>query len=239
MSGRPQQDACPHCGRSISVILLVSLLIYVVLGACLLGLAGRWKLPWLWSALVTLALSHLVMIWVVFRDDLDLARERLWPGPGEPLWDNLILKLVTLLMFTNLAIGPLDIGRFHWSDSIPIPLRCAGLLGIVTGMTVMTWAMAANTYFSKVVRIQTERGHAVIQSGPYRLVRHPGYVGWILLWTSFSLSIGSWLAVWMSLPVAAMVVLRTALEDRFLQKHLDGYDEYARRVKWRLVPRVW
>lgn len=225
--------------RSTPVILLLSLLVYIALARILFGLAGRWDLPWLWLAISTLAASHLVMIWIVFRCDKDLARERFRPGPGEPLWDNLILKLATLLIFVNLAVGPLDVGRFHWSDSVAIPLRCAGLLGITMGMALMTWAMAVNTFFSKVVRLQEERGHAVIQSGPYRFVRHPGYVGWIVLWTSFNLALGSWLAAGLSLVMAVVIVLRTVLEDRFLHKHLSGYDDYAQRVKWRLIPRVW
>ena len=103
----------------------------------------------------------------------------------------------------------------------------------------MTWCMVVNTFFAKVVRIQEDRGHHVIDSGPYQYVRHPGYVGWVILWLSFNLALGSWLAVGGSFLVNAVMVVRTSLEDRFLIENLAGYDEYAKRVKSRLVPGIW
>jgi protein-S-isoprenylcysteine O-methyltransferase Ste14 len=225
--------------RSTPVLLILLLLIYLAFAAFVFGLAGRLDLPWIWMTLGTFIASHLVMVWVVFRRDPDLARERLRPGPGIATWDKFVLKLSGVLILANLAVGPLDVGRLHLSDSVTPPLQCAGLLGIALGMALMSWAMAVNTFFSKVVRIQEERGHVVIQAGPYGVIRHPGYVGWIVLWTSYNLAIGSWLATGMSLMVSSILVVRTALEDRFLRKNLDGYEDYARRVKWRLVPGIW
>ena len=99
--------------------------------------------------------------------------------------------------------------------------------------------MAANTFFSKVVRIQDDRGHHVIDTGPYRFVRHPGYVGWAILGNGFMLALGSWLAVGISLVIILLIIVRTYLEDRFLISNLDGYSEYATRVKRRLIPGVW
>lgn len=225
--------------QSTPGLFALSLLTYVVLTVWLFGLAGRWDLPWFWMTIVTIATSHLILIWTVFRHDPDLIRERVLPGRGEPLWDKLILTLTGLVALTNLAVGPLDVGRFHWSDTVAAPLQALGLFGIALGMALTGWAMAVNTFFSKVVRIQEDRGHVVIQSGPYRFVRHPGYVGVIVLWSSFHFAIGSWLSVAMSLLLAGALVFRTALEDRFLRKNLKGYDEYTHRVRWRLVPGVW
>jgi protein-S-isoprenylcysteine O-methyltransferase Ste14 len=124
-------------------------------------------------------------------------------------------------------------------DTVPPLLQGVGLLGVAAGMALLTWSMAVNTFFSKVVHIQAERGHRVIDSGPYRFVRHPGYGGWTVLWVSYNLALGSWLAVGVSLFVVAVLVARTVLEDRFLIRNLSGYAEYAHRVKWRLIPGIW
>ena len=225
--------------RSTPAMLLVSLLSYLVLAAMLFGVAGRWDLPWFWMTLATLAASHLGLVLIVLRHHPDLAMERIRPGPGEPDWDKVILDLLRLLIFANFVVAALDAGRFHWTDSVPAAVKVFGLCGIVLGMALTTWAMAVNTFFSKVVRIQQERDHRVIHSGPYRFVRHPGYVGWLLLWVSFHLALGSWAAVGMSVLMAVLFVVRTKLEDRFLQENLEGYAECTRRVKWRLVPRIW
>jgi protein-S-isoprenylcysteine O-methyltransferase Ste14 len=187
----------------------------------------------------TFAVSHLVMIWVVFRRDPDLARERFRPGPGVPAWDRRLLKLSGVVALVGLVVGPIDVGRFHWSNTVTPTLQCAGLVGIVLGMALLSWAMAVNRFFSKVVRLQTERGHRVIDTGPYRIVRHPGYVAWIVLWTALNLALGSWLAVGLSLLMVIVIVVRTALEDRFLRDQFAGYVQYASRVKWRLVPGIW
>ena len=220
-------------------MLFASLLSYLALATILFGVAGTWDLPWFWMTLVVFAASHLAMLLIVFRRDPELAIERIHPGPGEPTWDKVILGVTGLFIFANLVAAALDAGRFHWTDSVPPPLQVFGLGGIILGMALLTWVMAVNTFFSKVVRIQQERGHRVIQSGPYRFVRHPGYVGWLLLWSSFHLALGSWIAVGMSVLMAVLFVVRTELEDRFLVQNLEGYAEYARRVKWRLFPGLW
>jgi len=220
-------------------LLAVSILSYVALAAILFGLAGRFDLPWLWATLIVVAVSHLVMVLAVFRHDPGLTRERIKPGPGVPLWDTIVLKLSVLLMLAIMAIALLDVGRWHWSDSVPPIIQGLGLLHLILGMSLMTWSMAVNTFFSKVVRIQDDRGHKVIDEGPYRFVRHPGYVGWTLLWLGFILAIGSWFAFGLSILGVAAIVLRTYLEDRFLKANLDGYADYASRVKWRLIPGIW
>ena len=220
-------------------MVVVSLLSYAMLAGVLFGVAGRWDLPWFWMTLATFAVSHLVTVAVVIRDDPELARERMKPGAGVPDWDKIVLRLFASLCLANLVMGSLDVGRWQLSDSVPQVLQAFGLVGIVAGMAMMTWCMVVNTFFAKVVRIQDDRGHHVIDSGPYRYVRHPGYVGWVILWLSFNLALGSWLAVGGSFIVNAVMVVRTAMEDGFLVENLAGYDEYARRVKSRLLPGIW
>ena len=224
---------------STAKIVLISLVSYLVIGGILFGVAGRWDLPWFWLTLATFAATHLITALVINHHDPELVRERMKPGPGVPGWDRAIMTLSGVLALVNFVVVPLDVGRFHWSDTVPDWLQAIGLVGIVLGMSLLLWSMLANTYFSKLVRIQDERKHRVIDSGPYRFVRHPGYVGWMLLWLSLNLALGSWLGVGFSALTTLVVIIRTVLEDRFLQQHLPGYSDYAGRVRWRLLPGLW
>ncbi len=235
----PHKEKCQSFLQTTAGMVVFSLLSYAILAGIMFGLAGRWDLPWFWLTLGTFAGSHLVTIAVVIRDDPELARERMKPGAGVPGWDKTILRLFGILVLANLVVGSLDVGRWQVSDSVPQSFQAIGLLGIAAGMAMMTWCMVVNTFFAKVVRIQEDRGHQVIDCGPYQYVRHPGYVGWVILWLSFNLALGSWLAVGGSFLVNAVMVVRTSLEDRFLIENLAGYDEYAKRVKSRLLPGIW
>ena len=179
------------------------------------------------------------MVAFVFRRDPALVRERFRPGPGQPGWDRWLLRASGPFVVAGLAVAALDAGRWGLTDSVPGLLRVLGLAGLAAGMAVMSWAMRANTWFSKVVRIQSDRGHRVVREGPYRFVRHPGYTGWIVLWNSFHLALGSWLGLAVGLGASAVIVLRTVLEDRYLLRNLPGYDAYAREVRSRLVPGIW
>jgi protein-S-isoprenylcysteine O-methyltransferase Ste14 len=122
---------------------------------------------------------------------------------------------------------------------MPLALHLAGLMVSIVGYAVFLWAMAANAFFAEGVRIQEERGHTVATDGPYRLVRHPGYVGAILGIAGAPFLLGSW---WALAPAALALggyIIRTALEDRTLQEELPGYREYAQHTRWRLLPGVW
>jgi protein-S-isoprenylcysteine O-methyltransferase Ste14 len=110
---------------------------------------------------------------------------------------------------------------------------------MVAGDAVFVWAMAVNRFFEGFVRIQKERGHRVVAAGPYRFVRHPGYVGSTVMWGGLFLALGSPLALASAASIVAILVLRTALEDRMLQRDLEGYRDYAARVRYRLVPGLW
>jgi protein-S-isoprenylcysteine O-methyltransferase Ste14 len=126
--------------------------------------------------------------------------------------------------------------RYNWSSEVPLWLVVIGFILISLGYAFATWALAENRFFSSVVRIQTDRGHTVCDSGPYRFVRHPGYAGNILALFGIVLALGS---VWTLIPAAVasiIAVIRTVLEDRTLQEELPGYRDYARRVRYRLFP---
>jgi protein-S-isoprenylcysteine O-methyltransferase Ste14 len=168
----------------------------------------------------------------------ELLRERQHPGREGRVHDRHRTLVVPLMIVSWVLVG-LDLGRFHWSDTIPPWLRVAGLAVHAVALAVTLWAMRTNRFFSSVIRLQRERGHEPVTTGPYRFVRHPGYAAHIASMLFSGLAFGSWVAM---LPVLAVVLLflrRTINEDAMLRRDLDGYDAYAQRVRSRLVPGVW
>ncbi|MDQ8757088.1 isoprenylcysteine carboxylmethyltransferase family protein [Sphingosinicella sp. LHD-64] len=137
-----------------------------------------------------------------------------------------------------LPVGALDAGPVHWS-TVPGWLVALGYAAMLAGIAVTAWAQAVNPFFEPGVRIQSERHHHVVDTGPYRLVRHPGYVAALLLFFGMALALGSLWALVPAAIAAALLVLRTAWEDRLLQAELPGYADYARRVRGRLIPFLW
>jgi protein-S-isoprenylcysteine O-methyltransferase Ste14 len=142
--------------------------------------------------------------------------------------------------------GPLAIwglsgldARFGWTPPIPLGVQIGAIVVAVLGYLLLTWSMASNRFFSGVVRIQDDRGHRVASGGPYRFVRHPGYLAGVLVDLVTPLILNSLWALLPSVLVVVGLLLRTALEDRTLQAELDGYREYAGRVRSRLIPGVW
>ncbi len=153
-------------------------------------------------------------------------------------WDMSIMSVVGITTLARLVVAGLDY-RYGWTGEFPLTLQIAALFVSGIGYALVVWATGSNAYFSQIVRIQTERGHAVASGGPYRFVRHPGYVGSILYELSLPLLLASWWAFLLGALNATLFVVRTALEDRDLQKELDGYKTYAERVRYRLLPGVW
>ena len=154
-------------------------------------------------------------------------------------WDKVLAPLMALSLSLPLVIvAGLD-HRFGWSPAFPLWLILIGFFLIAFGYAFAVWALVENRFFSSVVRIQTDRGHVVCDSGPYRIVRHPGYAGNILPLLGIVLALSS---LWTLIPAAValvIAVIRTALEDRTLQEELPGYKEYARRVRYRLFPGIY
>lgn len=205
----------------------------------LLGSAGRVDLPMVWAYLGGYSAFLLAYGLIMSRKDAELLKERRQAGPGAKKWDRLLLTIYGLLFFATWIVAGVDIGRFHWSDTVPLGLQIAGLVACGASCGLVWWATWENTYFSRVVRIQQDRGHRVVSTGPYQYVRHPGYAAIIVVWPCTALALGSW---WAMLPAAGIVlvyILRTALEDRTLHEELEGYTEYAEKVHYRLVPGVW
>jgi protein-S-isoprenylcysteine O-methyltransferase Ste14 len=214
--------------------LLGGTVMLAIIGAILFGLAGRRDLPMFWAYLGIWAVTLVVALLVV---DPGLIRERTRPGPGGS--DYVTLYALTFLWPGQPVVAALDVGRFHWSDTVPLAVRMVGLMAMAAGMAVVVWAEAVNRFFSSVIRIQTERGHHVITTGPYRYVRHPGYAACPFILAGGGLALGSWLAALIGLLLFLPILRRTVQEDRLLREQLEGYDEYARKVRYRLVPGVW
>jgi protein-S-isoprenylcysteine O-methyltransferase Ste14 len=204
------------------------------LGAVLFGCAGRWDLPFFWAYLGLLEAS---LVASGLLADPGLARERLRPGPGGKDYVTVVVFLP--LWLGSFVVAGLDVGRFHWSDSVPPALQAVGLVLFAAAIVVETWAVAVNRFFSSVVRIQRDRGHHVITTGPYRYVRHPGYAGALLLFLGGGLTLGSWLALLLNLAMIPAMIRRTVIEDRSLRHELEGYASYAEKVRYRLIPGVW
>lgn len=184
-----------------------------------------------------LAIFAAVLVASFLLLDEDLLRERMRPaGKRAPP----VLYLFTLVGVAHWIVAGLDRGRFHFSNSVPAWFQCLALVVFAAGYALCLWAMRVNRFFSPVVRIQAERGQYVVSRGPYSFVRHPGYVAGLLILVASGVALGSWLAAallaFFSVP---FLVWRVVTEDRMLHAELAGYRDYARRIRWRLIPGVW
>lgn len=203
-------------------------------GVALFASAGSFAIATFWVYLAILALVFVVAFTML---DRGLLQERMRPG-GRPT--PLGLRLLNVVLLAHWIVAGLDRGRLHWTDNVPLWLQALGLLLVAAGYALVFWAMRVNRFFSSVVRIQSDRGQHVVKSGPYASVRHPGYSAGILIVLASGIALGSWLAAAFLIAVVLPFLLyRVIHEDRVLQSRLDGYADYARRVRWRLLPGIW
>lgn len=201
----------------------------------------RWWQAWVFSVLLVAA-GVGGRIWAEWRHPGLMAereRTRSLKTADVKAWDKVLAPLMALsLSFPLVIVAGLD-HRFGWSPVFPTWLNVIGILLVASGYAFGAWALVENRFFSTMVRIQTDRGHVVCDSGPYRMVRHPGYAGSLLPLPGIVLTLGS---AWTLIPAAValvVAVIRTALEDRTLQEELPGYREYTNRVRHRLLPGVY
>jgi len=210
-------------------------LLFVFTAACLFVPAGtlRWPAAWFFLALTLLVYAPALLV-----ADRNLLRERAGVEHGVKRWDP-PLAFCGYLFLQPLVLVVAGWDFHHGPGSLSPTVRLLGVLLFVSGNAFGLWAVRVNPFLVKFVRIQSERGHHVISSGPYRYVRHPAYAGGIVGFAGAPLILGS---LWALLPVAvgtALFVVRTGLEDRTLQAELVGYREYCEVVPWRLVPGIW
>ncbi len=214
--------------------LLGILLFFGVFTVVLFGAAGRWDIPMFWAYLAVLAAAISLSL---IGADRDLLKERQKPGPGGK--DHALRWLAIAVMLAHFSVAGLDVGRHHWSDSVPRWMQVAALALIAACMALSKWAASTNRFFSSVVRIQRDRGHHLVDTGPYAYIRHPGYTAAVLWFLASGIALGSWLSVAVALLGVPLFFRRLFLEERVLLAELQGYREYAQRVPWRMIPRVW
>lgn len=196
----------------------------------------RWRPGWLFVAVLVLAFAASALVIARVNPMIYRARSRVQPGTKG--WDKALLAVILPAMVAILPVASLDAGRYHWS-AVPGWVVVLGYAAMLAGVAMTAWAQSVNPFFEPGVRIQSERHQRVIDTGPYRFVRHPGYVAALGLFFGMALALGSFWALVPAALASAVLVLRTAWEDRLLQRELSGYADYARRVRWRLLPGVW
>ena len=179
------------------------------------------------------------MNYTILKPDPDLLEERNSPGEGIKNWDKAILGLSFLMAITMYSVAGLDSGRFYWSPDFHWILTVTGIILTISGQLLFLLAQKQNRFFSNTVRIQSDREHAVCDTGPYRFVRHPAYLGSVIQSAGFPLLMGS---IWSIIPVSVLIILhviRTWLEDETLRRELAGYLEYSRKTRYRIIPFIW
>lgn len=214
---------------AITVVLFVGLFFWI---------AGRWD--WLrgWAYIALLTCGQSLSGLYIWRRDPEVLRRRGTIGEGTKTWDKILLGLFGTAYFGIIIVAAFD-ERHNWS-SMSGWFWPVGAALYAFCVFLLTWAMAVNTHFEKTVRIQHDRGHRVIDSGPYRIVRHPGYLSAILGFAlAAPLLLGSWWSFAPAILAVACFVIRTSLEDRTLQNELDGYKAYTHNVRYRLLPGLW
>jgi protein-S-isoprenylcysteine O-methyltransferase Ste14 len=209
----------------------------VVFAGCVFMLARRldWTLGWIYVGIVVATLT--INLVCLLRWNPELIRRRMRLGKFTKTWDKVWAVLFALVMIAIYVVAVIEARA--GGSSAPGAAWLVGLAIFVPGWALVTWSMVVNPFFEKTVRIQTDHGHRVIETGPYAYVRHPGYVGFAGWMLSTPLLLASDWAFAPALIAVIGFVIRTALEDRVLQAELPGYAEYSTRVRFRLIPGVW
>jgi len=202
-------------------------------GTILFGVAGRLDLPQIWALLaVTATLGTLTVI----RIGPGEVRRRHARGSGDR--GRVTTTLVRLGVLATLILGALDAGRLGWSR-VPAVLQIVAGVGFAVSLAYAFWAVAVNRYYTHEIRVQVEQNHRVVDAGPYRHVRHPSYLGLLVVLPAAALALGSWWALIPAVGSWLVLIRRTQIEDRMLVSGLSGYADYASRVRYRLVPGLW
>ncbi len=228
-----------HPNTNFTIILNLLSLILLLFSPFLASGDWGWGLGWLYTG--SMILYTLLSRIIAIRLHPGFARERATASAMQDTkgWDKWIVPLIALwLPFLAVLIAGLD-KRLGWSPNMPAWVHWLGLVLLIIGYAVGTWAMAVNAFFSSHVRIQKDRGQTVIATGPYAIVRHPAYITGAIAMCGIPLLLDSLLAIPPIILLCIGIVVRTALEDKTLLAELPGYKEYAEKVRFRLIPGVW
>lgn len=228
-------------GAKLLPQLLVQLVALVaVFAAILFGAAGTWRWSWGWAFIALfVVLSLALSLWLAVIDPALLAERMKSPvQKDQKPWDRVFLLLLAVVYLTWLAVMALDAKRFGWSH-VPLWMQLLGGMLIVDSYLGIAWVFRTNSFAAPVIKIQAERRQTVISTGPYAFVRHPMYAFAILQFVGMPLLLGSWWGLAFVPPIMAAVAVRTLGEEKMLRAELEGYDAYARRVRWRYAPGIW
>jgi protein-S-isoprenylcysteine O-methyltransferase Ste14 len=241
MTNNSTKPISPGKSRPGPGSILLGLITLIGLPLSLFLSAGKWNWREAWIYVLVTMLGTIGSRIIMAKKNPGLATERsqsLSAGDVKS-WDKWVLPYVAVFgPLTVFIVAGLD-ERFGWQPDIPQWLLWIGLVILLAAIAFSTWAMVINRFFSGTVRIQTERGHKVVSSGPYRLVRHPGYLAGVIGYLAMPLVLGS---SWAYLPVLVgilVICLRTYLEDNTLQEELPGYREYTQQTRYQLFPGIW
>ena len=218
---------------------ILSSYIGVLVFACTIYIAGGRVLYWQATLYLIVALIGTTLNHLLLPGGSDLTTERASRMSEGVKWDRILLGIIFLLNIVTFIVSGLDSGRYNWSAQFPLLLTVSGVFLMMLGQALFAFAKRANSFFYSTVRIETKRNHIVCETGPYKFVRHPGYLGMIISILGFPLVMNSY---WTYIPVVitiALITLRTSLEDRYLKDKLDGYTSYTLKIRWRLIPFVY
>jgi protein-S-isoprenylcysteine O-methyltransferase Ste14 len=218
--------------------ILCFVVFFIVTAVALFLPAGTlaWRNGWLFMAVISVAVASVTF--GIFRDSPELLRERRTAAKEAKPWDRALVPLMSGLPFVAVIVAGLG-KRLHWASPFPEWSAWVAFAAMAMGAALTYWGMKSNRFFSSYVRIQTDRGHQVVEDGPYAYVRHPGYAGTILFTLGTPILLDSLPAFGLAVVTTLIIVARTFLEDRTLQQELPGYRKYAQTVRYRLMPLVW
>jgi protein-S-isoprenylcysteine O-methyltransferase Ste14 len=230
----------PSRAAVINKLLVRTVVWGIFLAALLFVSAGTIAWPEAWVYLALSCGVGVVSAAIIGWDDPALLEERMKPllQREQKSWDKILISVFFVMWLAQYIVAGLDAVRFRTSD-MPLWLEVVGALGILVAICIFHVVMRANTFAAPVVKIQTDRKHQVVSTGPYAYVRHPMYAGAIPLTLGTGLLLGSWYATAVGAAIIALLAWRAVLEEEMLTRELDGYDAYAARVRYRLIPHVW
>ena len=218
--------------RNVLMMFLVALIIIAILFVAAGNLAWVWG--W-WLAGIMIAAN----IFSICFLDPGLIDERTGVKSGAKRWDIVLASIIGRFgPLAAIIISGLDF-RYGWSQPVPLPLSVFGLAFLILSYALIFWAMRENRFFSSIVRIQQERGHHVITTGPYRIVRHPGYLGSVIFLLALPFALASYWALLPAIGTSILLCIRIVLEENTLKRELEGYAEYAKKVRYRIIPGIW
>lgn len=235
-----ETTSAPLTPNQAALRMLAGFLVTLLLSAALIfGGAGRlnWTLGWIF--VIAWIVPKVVFLVLLRWLDPDLLVERATRHKNTQKYDRILLPIYFVFAFGTFIVASLDGGRFRWSGDVPLALVVASYIIYLLGNSLAGWAINSNPFFSAESRLQTDRAQKVSSTGPYRFIRHPAYSAAFMLWITTGLMLESWWAIIPGFLAGLMMIIRTVYEDRMLQAELPGYADYAKQVRYRLVPGIW